>query len=163
VWYKLDRKPPSPFDPVTYTSPHKAMYHFNFAKPRDAFQGLRRVKNHLSALKEFGAPDNTHIVIIINGNEIHAFSRLNASIYPEMYEMLKDLTSQGVEFRACRNSAKARGYNPDEFYDLVTVVPSAVSELGRYGNAGYAYIYTDLHTRITRAKLIEENPELDMW
>jgi uncharacterized protein len=151
---------PSHFDPVRYSSPHKAVYHFNFAKPLDAFKGLRRVKNHLKALQEFGAPDG-HLVVIINGNEIHAFSRLNAPVYPEMYKMLTELASQGVEFRACRNAAKARGYKSDEFYDLVTVAPSAVSELARYGNAGYTYIYTDLHPRITRATLISKNPELD--
>ena len=74
-------------------------------------------------------------------------SRRNQAAYPDAYEQLKELTDQGVEVRVCRNAARFRGYQPDDFYDLVTVVPAAMTELARWQAKGYAYISGDVIQR----------------
>ncbi|MBF0188310.1 MAG: DsrE family protein [Magnetococcales bacterium] len=152
---------PSRFD-GSRSPAQKAVYHFNFATPDDAMKGLKRVKNHLKALKAFGDPKNSHIVVVLNGNELHAFSRLNQEVFSEIYPQLKSLSEQGVDVRVCRNAGRARGYEPDQFYDLVTVVPAAVSELARLQNQGYAYLHIELNPRMTRKDLIAEYAELGM-
>jgi hypothetical protein len=72
---------PSSFDGTRY-APQKAMYDFNFARPADAKTAFGYIKNHLRAIKEFGDPQRSHIVIVAHGNELHAFSRLNRAAFP---------------------------------------------------------------------------------
>lgn len=152
---------PSRLDTTPY-APQKVVYHFNLASPEQGIQSLRYLRNHLKTLKEHGAPGPSSIAVVANGNELHAFSRLNQVAYPEVYGQLKELTAQGVEFRVCANAAKARGYQPDAFYDLVTVVPAGVTELARYQNTGHAYILATAHEVIKREALLAKYPELGM-
>ena len=150
---------PSPFDGTRY-APQKALYDFNFAKPLDGKAAFGYVKNHLEALKQYGDLKNSHLVIVAHGNELHAFSRLNKDAYPGMYEALKELADAGVSIRVCGNAARSRGYKPDEFYDVITVVPAAVSELAKYQNEGYSYKYAEMFPRLTREELVKQQPEL---
>ena len=150
---------PSRFDGTPY-KPQKALYDFNFAKPLDGKAAFGYVKNHLNALKQYGDLKNSHVVIVAHGNELHAFSRLNRDAYPGMYEALKELADAGVSIRVCSNAARSRGYKPDEFYDVVTVVPAAVSELAKYQNEGYSYMYAEMFPRLTREELVKQHPEL---
>ena len=150
---------PSRFDGTPY-KPQKALYDFNFAKPLDGKAAFGYVKNHLEALKQYGDLKNSHLVIVAHGNELHAFSRLNKDAYPGMYEALKELADAGVSIRVCGNAARSRGYKPDEFYDVITVVPAAVSELAKYQNEGYSYMYAEMFPRLTREELVKQQPEL---
>ncbi|RYF16885.1 MAG: hypothetical protein EOO30_09230 [Comamonadaceae bacterium] len=150
---------PSKFDSTPY-KPQKALYDFNFAKPLDGKAAFGYVKNHLKALQEYGDAKNSRIVIVAHGNELHAFSRKNRDAYPGMYEALKELADAGVSIRVCSNAARSRGYKPDEFYDVVTVVPAAVSELAKYQNEGYSYMYAEMFPRLTREELVKQHPEL---
>lgn len=150
---------PSKFDSTPY-KPQKALYDFNFARPLDGKAAFGYVKNHLQALKEYGDLKNSHVVIVAHGNELHAFSRKNRDAYPGMYEALKELADAGVSIRVCSNAARSRGYKPDEFYDVVTVVPAAVSELAKYQNEGYSYMYAEMFPRLTREELVKQHPEL---
>jgi len=150
---------PSKFDATPY-KPQKALYDFNFARPLDGKAAFGYVKNHLAALKQYGDLKNSHVVIVAHGNELHAFSRLNRDAYPGMYEALKELADAGVSIRVCSNAARSRGYKPDEFYDVVTVVPAAVSELAKYQNEGYSYMYAEMFPRLTREELVKQHPEL---
>lgn len=150
---------PSRFDATPYKA-QKALYDFNFAKPNDAMGAFGYVKNHLQAIKEYGDPANSRIVIVAHGNELHAFSRLNRAAYPGMYEELKALKEAGVQIKVCSNAARSRGYKPDEFYDVITVVPAAVIEIPKWQNEGYSYMYAEWFPRLTREELVKQYPEL---
>lgn len=99
-------------------------------------------------------------MIVAHGNELHAFSRLNRAAYPDMYEELKALKDAGVTIRVCSNAARSRGYKPDEFYDVITVVPAAVIDLAKWQNEGYSYMYAESFPRLTREELVKQTIEL---
>jgi uncharacterized protein len=138
----------------------KAVYQFNFEKPEDLMQGLGYLSNHLNGLKEFGDVGKSHLVVVAHGNELHMLSRLNSAAYPDIYEKIKALTDRGVTIRVCRNAANFRGYKPQDFYDLVTVVPAAMTDLAKWQGKGYAYISGDAIKRSKRSELKEKYPEL---
>jgi uncharacterized protein len=55
--------------------------------------------------------------------------------------MIEPLSMQGVQFKACGNTLKALGVEPDDLAFGVEVVPSGVAEIGRLQlEEGYAYI-----------------------
>ena len=87
---------PSKFDGSRYSG-QKALYDFNLENPEDIAGALGYVRNHLKAIKEFGDPKSSRIVIVAHGNEIHALSRLNRAAYPEMYDQLKALESDWID------------------------------------------------------------------
>ncbi len=150
---------PSKFDTTPYKA-QKALYDFNFAKPTDAKSAFGYIKNHLKAIQEYGQPKTSHIVIVAHGNELHAFSRLNRAAYPEMYEELKALKDAGVSIQVCSNAARSRGYKPDEFYDVITVVPAAVIDIAKWQNEGYSYMWAGWYPRLTREEVVKQYPEL---
>lgn len=80
--------------------------------------------------------------------------RLNRDAYPDACEALKKLADKGVKLRVCRNTARSRGYAPEDFYDLFTVVPAAVIDIAKWGNAGYSYMYAELFPRMTREDIV---------
>lgn len=138
----------------------KTVYQFNYEKPEDLLQGLGYVRNQLQGLKEFGDLARSHIVVVAHGNELHMFSRLNRAAYPDIYETLKALADQGVGFHICRNAARFRGYKPDEFYDVTTVVPAAMTDLAKLQHQGYSYISGDVIKRTKREEFKAQHPEI---
>jgi len=150
---------PSRFDPTPYKA-QKAMYDFNFAKPTDAGPAFGYVLNHLKAIKEYGDAPRSHLVIVAHGNELHAFSRLNRAAFPDMYGKLKELRDAGVTIHICANAAKSRGYKPEDFYDVTTVVPAAVIDIAKWQNEGYSYMFAGWYPRLTREEVVKQNPEL---
>ncbi|MNZ88321.1 DsrE/DsrF-like family protein [compost metagenome] len=150
---------PSRFDGTPYKA-QKALYDFNFAQPTDAKPAFGYIKNHLQAIKEYGQPAASHIVIVAHGNELHALSRLNRDAFPEMYAELKALKDAGVTIRVCSNAARGRGYKPEDFYDVVTVVPAAVIDITKWQNEGYSYMFAGWYPRITREEVVKQYPEL---
>jgi intracellular sulfur oxidation DsrE/DsrF family protein len=150
---------PSKFDGTRYKA-QKALYDFNFAKPMDGKVAFGYIKNHLQAIKEFGDSPNSHIVIVAHGNELHAFSRLNRAAYPEMYDELKALKDAGVTINVCSNAARSRGYKPEDFYDVITVVPAAVIDIAKWQNEGYSYMFAGWYPRLTREEVVKQHPEL---
>ena len=150
---------PSAFDGSKYAA-QKAVYDFNFETPEDLKGALGTVRNHLKAIREFGDPQGSRIVIVAHGNEIHALSRLNRAAFPEVYDTLKELAAAGVKVTLCRNAGTARGYKVGDFYDLVTVVPSAVIEIPKWANEGYAYIYLNGYPRMQRDEVVARHSKL---
>lgn len=151
----------SQFDPVKY-GPQKVLYDWNYATPEDGLRALGFVRNHLKTMKEFGDVKNSHIVIVAHGNDLHAFSRRNRDAFPDAYKKLKELVDMGVEIHVCRNAARSRGYAPEDFYDLITVVPAAVIDIAKYGNMGYSYMLPALYPRIVREDLVKKYPVLEL-
>jgi uncharacterized protein len=152
---------PSKFDPVQY-GPQKVLYDWNYATPEDGLRALGFIRNHIKAMQEFGDLENSKFVVVAHGNDLHAMSRLNRAAFPEAYETLKALADQGVQFRVCRNAARSRGYQPEDFYDFITVVPAAVIDIAKYENEGYSYMYAELFPRMTREEVIAAHPELEL-
>ena len=150
---------PSKFDGSPLGA-QKVAYQFNYEKPEDMLQGLGYIANHLQGLKEFGDLKNSHLVIVAHGNELHMLSRLNKAAYPDAYDRLKALTDKGVSIHLCRNAAKFRGYKPEDFYDLVTVVPAAMTDLGKLQAQAYSYISGDVIKRTKRDEFREKHPEI---
>ncbi len=152
---------PSSFDPVRYEA-QKALYDFDFDDPADGERALGFIRNHIAAAKEFGDFENSKFVVVAHGNELNAFSRLNRAAFPDLYQHVKELADQGVEFHICRNAAKSRGYEPDEFYDVFTVVPAAVIDIAKYENAGFSYIYPVVTQKMSRKDVIKAHPEVEL-
>ncbi|AXS81549.1 DsrE family protein [Dechloromonas sp. HYN0024] len=150
---------PSKFDDSPLGA-QKAVYQFNLEKPEDLYQALGYINNHLNGLKQFGGIKQSHIVVVAHGNELHMLSRLNRAAYPDVYDRLKALTDQGVTIRVCRNAANFRGYKPGDFYDLVTVVPAAMTDLALWQQKGYAYISGSVINRSKRSDFLQSHPEI---
>lgn len=151
----------STFDPVRYGA-QNVVYDWNYPTPEEGLRALGFIRNHVKAMQEFGDLENSEIVIVAHGNDLHAFSRLNSEAYPDAYAQLKELTDLGVKIHICRNAAAGRGYGPEDFYDIMTVVPAAVIDIAKYGNLGYSYMYAELFPRITREDIIAKHPEVTM-
>jgi len=77
-----------------------------------------------------------------------------------MYEALKELKDAGVTIHICANAARSRGYKPDEFCDVTTVVPAAVIDIAKWQNDGYSYMYAEWFPRLTRDEIVKQHPEL---
>ena len=140
---------PSRFDTAAYAA-QKVVYHFNLTKPAELQAGLSSVRFHLRTLKERGDAAGSRIVIVAQGNEIHALSRVHREAYPGVYESLRELAELGAEVHVCNGAATSRGYRPDEFYDLVTVVPAAPTDLVKLQGEGYRYVALTLQPRLMR-------------
>lgn len=152
----------SHFEPVQY-EPQNVLYDWNYATPEDGLRALGFIRNHIKAMQEFGDLEKSNFVVVAHGNDLHALSRLNRAAFPDAYEQLKELSDMGVEFHVCRNAAKGRGYEPEDFYDVVTVVPAAVIDISKYQDLGYSYIFPALHKSMTReADIVPHYPELAM-
>ncbi len=149
----------SKFDPTPYAA-QKAMYDFNFAKPNDVVPAFGYVLNHLEAIQAYGDAKQSHLVIVAHGNELHALSRLNRAAYPDMYGRLKALKDAGVTIHICANAARGRGYKPEDFYDVTTVVPAAVIDIAKWQNQGYSYMFAGWYPRLTREEVVRQHPEL---
>ncbi|MCO6388534.1 DsrE family protein [Aliihoeflea sp. 40Bstr573] len=152
---------PSSFDPVQYEA-QKVLYDWNYDKPEDGIRALGFIRNHLKAMDEYGDRENSKVVMVAHGNELHAFSRLNRDAYPEAYDALKEMADAGVEIHVCANAARGRGYAPEDFYDVITVVPAAVIDIAKYQIEGYSYMYPQLTSKMTRDDVVAKHPELSM-
>jgi len=142
----------SSFSDAPY-APQKTVYDFNLPNPGDSIKALGYLRNQLAALKEFGGYEGTHLVVVSHGNGLHAFARENRDLFPDAYEKIKKLTDQGVSFYVCRNAARGRGYDTDDFYDLITVIPAGVTEIVKWQNQGYAYMNAGFSKGIKRDEL----------
>lgn len=158
-WSAAGPDDPSSFEATRYPA-QKALYDFNFDRPAQGMTALKFVRNHIKALKEFGEPGASSIYVVAHGDELHALARANQVVFPETYRELKELADLGVKFRVCRNAAKARGYAPEDFYDVVTVVPAAVAEIARLQGEGYSYAYAEWFPMETTEDLKKDHPEL---
>ncbi|MGY8985163.1 MAG: DsrE family protein [Sphingomonadales bacterium] len=145
---------PSKFKDTPYDA-QKSLYDFNFQNPEDGEGAFHYIHNQLNALEKFGDGEKSHVVIVAHGNVLHAMARENRGKFPDMYTKLKKLTDRGVSVYACRNSARSRGYDTSDFYDLVTVVPAAVAEIAKWQNEGYSYMYAEWFPRLEKEEIFK--------
>ena len=125
-----------------YTEP-KVVYDFYFDDPQkinNALFWIRSLMNPLMDEPYNMAPEFMDIKVVIHGTEIVTVARKNYEKYKDAVERMRYYASLGVEFKVCGLAAHDYGYNPNDFYEFIEVVPSAINELAHWQLEGYALI-----------------------
>lgn len=127
----------------TAYAPPKAVFDFYFDDPRhidSALHWLRSLMNPLSAEPYGFTPEQMEIKVVIHGTEIVALAHKNYAKYRDAVERMRYYAGFGVEFKVCGIAAHDYGYTPEDFYDFVQVVPSAITELAHWQMQGFGLI-----------------------
>lgn len=119
----------APGDPI------KVVYHNDEGLER-APQVIRNIRNHLSV------DPKAKIVVVSHAAGINFLLKDAKDPNGNPYEVaVQDLTSQGVEFRVCEITLKARNLTHAALIDDVKYVPSGVVEVSRLqAQEGYVYL-----------------------
>lgn len=139
-----------------YGEDQKVVFDFYLDDPQKMGTALYWIRSYLNPLTEapYGyAPDFMSIKVVIHGTEIVTLAEKNYERFEEVVERMRYYAAFGVDFRVCGLAAEDYGYSYDDFYDFVTVVPSAITELGHWQQQGHALIIPQV---LTRTKSIEE-------
>ena len=121
----------------------KVVFEFYFDHPNKIATALYWVRSLLNSLTEAPyshAPDDIDIKIVIHGTEIVTFAKNNYAKYTDIVERARYYAALGVEFRVCAYAAQDFGYQADDLYDFVKLVPSAITDLAHWQLKGYALI-----------------------
>ena len=110
------------------------------AKINAALFWVRSLINPLTQEPYNYAPDLLDIKVVIHGTEIVSVAHKNYAKYRDAVERMRYYAEFGVEFKVCQLAAQDYGYRPEDFYDFVQVVPSAITELAHWQLEGYALI-----------------------
>ena len=113
----------------------KVVYHFN-AGLEQASAGLEYIRNHLDVDPKASIVAVTHaagVDFLLKGAKT---ARGN-----EYRQMVEDLELQGVQFRVCEITLRARNLRRDQFLPEVRFVPSGVAEIARLQQReGFSYL-----------------------
>lgn len=120
--------------------PQKVVYDVA-VKSEAGFTSVLDRASYLSKLYQ-ADPFESSIVLVLHGEEINYFARKNFDRYEELMRRVQSLTvGTTIEFRMCQIAARGHGYEPDDIYGFVQMVPMADAEIVRLQNeAGYAYM-----------------------
>ncbi len=115
--------------------PDKVVYHFN-AGAEQASAGLEYIRNHLEA------DPRAHIVVVTHAAGVDFLMKGAKTARGNEYrQQVEDLDLQGVQFRVCEITLRARNLRRDQFLSEVRFVPSGVAEVTRLQQReGYAYL-----------------------
>lgn len=118
------------------TDEEKVLYHINDSTVARA--ALGNIRNHLNATTEGKAK----IVVVTHGNGVDFLLDGAADKNGSPYNIaVEELMAQGVDFRVCNNTLKARSIDPKRVQQGARIVPSGVAEIGRLqAKEGFAYI-----------------------
>jgi len=135
---------PRAAEPVqTPYTPQKVLFDFYFddpAKMGPALYWIRALMNPLMAEPYGYAPEELDIKVVVHGAELVTLARKNYGRYRDAVERMRYYAALGVEFRVCALALADYGYRPEDLYDFVLVVPSAITELAHWQLQGYARI-----------------------
>lgn len=134
----------------------KAVFEFYFDHPQKVAIGLNWLRGMYKILNQepYGIPpDFLDVKVVLHGTEIVTLAKKNYAKYHEVVERMRYYTEFGVEFRICAVSASQYGYEPEDFYDFVQIVPNAVTELIHWQSRGYSLI---IPQAVEKQKTIEE-------
>jgi intracellular sulfur oxidation DsrE/DsrF family protein len=121
----------------------KVVFDFYFDNPEKINAALYWIRSLMNPLMDSPydiAPESLDIKVVIHGTEIVALARKNLDKYRDAVERMRYYASLGVQFKVCGIAAQDYGYQPDDFYEFVDVVPSAITELAHWQLQGYALI-----------------------
>lgn len=110
------------------------------AKIDAALYWLRALMNPLTEAPYGLAPEMLDLKVVVHGTEIVTLARKNYVRYSDAVERMRYYASLGVAFKVCALAAQDYGYEIEDFYDFVEVVPSAITELAHWQLQGYALI-----------------------
>lgn len=130
------------FEATPYTE-QKVVFDFYLDEPdkiNAALYWVRALMNPLLDAPYGIAPEFLDLKVVIHGTEIVSVARKNYDRYHDAVERMRYLSQLGVEFRVCALAAADYGYQVEDFYDFVQVVPSAITELAHWQLQGYALI-----------------------
>ncbi len=116
-------------------APDKVVYHFN-AGAEQASAGLEYIRNHLEA------DPKARIVVVTHAAGVDFLMKGAKTARGNEYrQQVEDLDLQGVQFRVCEITLRARNLRRDQFLPEVRFVPSGVAEVTRLQQReGYAYL-----------------------
>lgn len=80
------------------------------------------------------------VVVVTHGPELRAFAKENYEKYQGIIDKMAELSSEGVEFKMCKNAMVAAGYQAEDMHGLITVVPAGFPEVAYWQSKGYQYI-----------------------
>jgi intracellular sulfur oxidation DsrE/DsrF family protein len=110
----------------------------------DSVKALRNVMSRASYLSRVNGDDpfENSIVLVLHGDEIHAFSKKNYPKNKELMALAYSMTLNGtIKFKMCRVAAANRGYKPTDILGFIEIVPMADAEIIRLEDEkGYAYM-----------------------
>lgn len=114
---------------------NQVVYHFSDGLEQ-ASGGLRNIRNHLDT------DPAAKIVVVAHAAGVNFLLKgakdKNGNEYASTIE---DLSTAGVEFRACRITLTSRNIDPKQIHDDAKIVPSGVVEITRLqAREGYAYL-----------------------
>jgi len=115
--------------------PDKVVYHFN-AGLEQASAGLEYIRNHLEV------DPQARIVVVTHAAGIDFLMKgAKTSRGNEYRQMVEDLEFQGVQFRVCEITLRARNLRHDQFLKEAKFVASGVVEITHLQQReGYAYL-----------------------
>jgi intracellular sulfur oxidation DsrE/DsrF family protein len=144
------------FVQTPYQEEQKVVFDFYLDDPKKMGSALYWIRAYINPLSDppYGyAPDFMSVKVIIHGTEIVTLAKKNYERYEESVERMRYYAALGVDFMVCGLAAEDYGYTYDDFYDFVTVVPSAITELGHWQQQGHALIVPQV---LSRTLSIEE-------
>lgn len=117
------------------TDEEKVLYHINDSTVAKA--ALGNIRNHFNATE-----NKVKIVVVTHGNGVDFLLDGAADKNGNPYHIaVEELMAQGVDFRVCNNTLKARNIEPKRVQQGARIVPSGVAEIGKLqAKEGYAYI-----------------------
>lgn len=121
----------------------RALFDFYLDDPEKLGSALYWIRSLINPLMDepYGmAPEFMEIKVIIHGTEIVTLARKNYQRYREEVERMRYYAALGVEFRVCGIAANDYGYRDDDFFEFVTITPSAITELAHWQQEGFALI-----------------------
>lgn len=130
------------FVATPYTE-QKVVFDFFFDNPQKINPALFWIRSLMNPLTEepYGiAPEFLDLKVIVHGMEIVTLARKNYDQYRDAVERMRYYAQLGVEFKVCAIAAADYGYEVEDFYEFVEVVPSAITELAHWQLQGFALI-----------------------
>ena len=112
----------------------KVVYQMNTPNVDMQIQILRNINNHVRAV---GA-DNMDLDVVVFAGGLSALETSK----PELVSAIENLRNQGVEFKICNNTLKARNVDWRTLKDVkeTDIVPAGVAELAYLQGKGYIYV-----------------------
>lgn len=121
----------------------KVVFDFFYDDPvkiNSALYWIRSIMVPLTETPYDYVPDFLSLKVVIHGTELVTLAKKNYPKYRDAVERMRYYASLGVEFKACNLAAQEYGYTPEDFYEFVQVVPSALTEIAHWQLQGYALI-----------------------
>lgn len=125
----------------------KVVFEFYFDDPQKINSALYWIRSYINPLTEAPynmAPEFMDIKVVVHGTEIVTLAKKNYKKYKEAVERMKYYQQLGVDFRICGLAAKDFDYEINDFQSFVTIVPSAMIDLGHWQQQGYAIIKPEI-------------------